>query len=258
MQHNIVRALIQSLAHRERVEAGANTNGTGKTTEIRYPSALEWPWPRQFTYTREFFSQASSTECLQAIHSLMATTEEHVANLFSAALDTEVPHFEAAGYVEAWRSRILGRDLSCRWHRPGANEAEIHEVASSADMVRYASLPGISNPGLARDASIHNFYATSGGEVVAKGQLVYLGDSVGYVSDMFTKPEHRKTGLCGSILTAIENKARALGATHTCLAPGHEVESFGLYEKYGYAAAGVRSVLIPMDEGAAHGQVRGS
>lgn len=131
-------------------------------------------------------------------------------------------------------------------------------MASSADMVRYASLPGISNPGLARGDSVHNFYATSGVEVLAKGQLVYLGDSVGYVSDMFTKPEHRKTGLCSSILAAIENKARAMGATHTCLAPGQEVESFGLYEKYGYVASGVRSVLIPMGEAAADGQVRGS
>ncbi|QTN28603.1 GNAT family N-acetyltransferase [Rhodoferax sp. AJA081-3] len=245
MQHKIVRAFIQSLAHREQVEAGATTPSAGETAEIRYPSAMEWPWPRQFTYTREFFSQASSTECLQVIRSLIATTEEHVINFFSAELDAEVPHFEAAGYVEAWRSRLLGHDLDRRWNQPDVTGTEIHEVASSADMVRYASLPGISNPGLARDASIHNFFATSSGEVLAKGQLVYCSGSVAYVSDMFTKPEHRNKGLCADVLAAIESKALSLGATHTCLAPGQEVEAFGLYEKYGYVAAGVRSVLIP-------------
>lgn len=244
----IVNSFIQLLAHRERVETGATAFSWGTSTEIRYASTLEWPWPRQFTYTREFFSQDSSTECLQTIHGLKATKEEHVINFFSTELDAEVAHFEVAGYVEAWRSELLGRDLSHRWHRRGATGVEICEVASSAEMVRYASLSGISNPGLARDGSIHNFFALNGGEVLAKGQLVYLSDAVAYVSDMFTKPEHRKKGLCASILAAIEDKAVSLGATHTCLAPGREVASFGLYEKYGYATAGVRAVLIPKDE----------
>ncbi len=246
MKHKVVHAFIQSLAHRERVEVEATANSAGKTTEIRYLSALEWPWPRQFAYTREFFSQGSASECLAAIRGRMGSAQEHVVNLFSDQLDSEIPHFEAAGYVEAWRSRLLGRDLGCGWPRPGVAETEIQEVASSADMVRYASLVGISNPGLARDAAIHNFFAASGSEVLAKGQLVYHSNSVAYISDMFTKPEHRRTGLCASILAAIENKARSLGATHTCLAPGQEVESFGLYEKYGYTVAGIRSILIPI------------
>lgn len=248
MEHALVRAFIQSLAHRERVEAGAAAWSAGESTEIRYASTLEWPWPRQFVYTREFFSQGSPGECLDTIHSRIGDGEEHVVNFFSDQLDSETPHFEIEGYVEAWRSRILGRDLSHRWRKPGAVAAQVHEVASSADMARYASLPGISNPGVARDASIHNFFASRGGEVLAKGQLVYHSGAVAYVSDMFTKPEHRNKGLCTSILAAIENKARLLGATQTCLAPGQEVASFGLYEKYGYTVAGTRSVLIPKGE----------
>lgn len=248
MEHNLVRAFIKSLLHKETVEAGANAFGADKTIEIRYASALEWPWPRQFTYRREFLSQGSPGECLDAIHSRIGDGEEHVVNFFSNQLDCEIPHFETAGYVEAWRSGLLGRDLRRHWHKPGAIAAKVHEVASSADMAHYASLPGISNPGLARDASIHNFFAIHDGEVLAKGQLVYQCDAVAYVSDMFTKPEHRNKGLCTSMLAAIENKARSLGATHTCLAPGQEVASFGLYEKYGYTVAGTRSVLIPRGE----------
>lgn len=246
MKHNVVHAFIQSLAHRERVEVEATANSAGKTTEIQYLSAMEWPWPRQFVYTLELFSQGSARECLTAIRGRMGNAEEHVVNFFSEQLDSEIAHFEAAGYVEAWRSRLLGRDLHRRWNRPSVTGTEIHEVASSADMLRYASLAGISNPGLARDVAIHNFFAASGSEVLAKGQLVYHCDSVAYISDMFTKLEHRKKGLSASILAAIENKARSLGAAHTCLAPGQEVESFGLYEKYGYTVAGIRSVLIPM------------
>lgn len=249
MNPTIVNAFIQSLAHRECVEAGATANNRGTTTEIQYASALEWPWPRQFAYSREFFSRGTSSKCLHDVHSLMSTTDEHVINFFSAELDWEVAHFKAAGYVEAWRSTILERNLSHYWHKPGATGAEIREVASSTDMVRHASLPGISNPGLARDASIHNFFAVSGGEVLAKVQLVYRCDNIAYVSDMFTKPGHRMKGLCTSLLAAIESKARLLGATHTCLAPGQEAASIGLYEKFGYTTAGVRAVLIPLDGG---------
>lgn len=65
---------------------------------------------------------------------------------------------------------------------------------------------------------------------------------------MFTIPEHRRKGLCSAIMSAIESKALLLGATHACLAPGHEVASFDLYEKYGYTTVGIRSVLIPSRE----------
>ncbi len=245
MEHSTVRSFIQSLAHRERAEIAATVQDWGTTTEIRYTSPLDWPWPRQFAYTREFFSQDSPSESLEAIHASAARTEEHVVNFFSPELDSETAKFMEAGYVQAWVSTLLSRKLSQHWDRPPTTAVAVHEVTSPQDMVRYASLPGISNPGAARDPSIHNFFAVSGGEVVAKGQLVYLPGGVGYVSDMFTKPEHRRKGLCTVIMWAIESKALSLGATHACLAPGHEPASFGLYEKYGYTPVGVRSVLIP-------------
>lgn len=245
MEYNAVHAFIRSLAHRERVEVGATVREIGMTTEIRYASALDWPWPRQFAYTREFFSEGSPSESLEAIRGGTAKTEEHVVNFFSPKLDSEVAKFVEAGYVQAWVSDVLGRNLSKQLARPLVTGVAVCEVVSPEDMERYASLPGISNPGAARDSSIHNFYAVSGGEVIAKGQLVYLSGEVGYVSDMFTKTEHRRKGLCTVIMSAIESKALLLGATHACLAPGFEVASFGLYEKYGYTKVGIRSVLIP-------------
>jgi GNAT superfamily N-acetyltransferase len=248
MEYNAVHGFIRSLAHRERVEVGATVREVGMTTEIRYASALDWPWPRKFAYTREFFSQGPPSESLEAIRAATAKAEEHVVNFFSPELDSEAAKFVETGYVQAWVSKLLGRNLSQQWARPLVTGVAVFEVASPEDMERYASLPGISNPGTARDSSIHNFFAVSGGEVIAKGQLVYLSGAVGYVSDMFTKPEHRRKGLCTVIMSALESKALRLGATHACLAPGYEVASFGLYEKYGYTTVGVRSVLIPSRE----------
>jgi GNAT superfamily N-acetyltransferase len=165
-------------------------------------------------------------------------------NFFSRELETEAQHFIDAGYVQAWVSVLLGRSLNQNWNRPLPNELAVREVGNDQDMERYASLPGISNQGATRDPCIHNFFATAGGEVAAKGQLVLLPGSGAYISDMFSKPEYRLRGLCTTILAALERKALSLGATHVCLAPGYQVAAFGLYEKYGYTAVGSRAVLI--------------
>ncbi|MFT3718457.1 MAG: GNAT family N-acetyltransferase [Pseudorhodoferax sp.] len=83
-----------------------------------------------------------------------------------------------------------------------------------------------------------------GAEVAAKGQLVHLAGSVAYISDIFTAPAHRRQGLCHRIVLALERKARALGATHACRAPGQEAASFGLYGKPDYAPVAERALLI--------------
>ena len=140
MEHSTIRGFIRSLAHRERAEVGATVRDSGTTTEIRYVSALAWPWPRQFAYTREFFSQGSASESLEALRNAIATTEEHVVNFFSSELDSETAKFIEAGYVQAWVSRLLGRNLSQRWDRPRTAGVVVREVTSMEDMVRYASL----------------------------------------------------------------------------------------------------------------------
>ncbi|MCR6480506.1 GNAT family N-acetyltransferase [Variovorax sp. ZS18.2.2] len=247
MKFESVTSFIRSIAHREQKEVGASVSSHGTTTEIVYPAPLSWPWPRQFEYTREFFCVGSGASCLHEVGRATASKEEHVVNMFSPDPAREARHFVDAGYAEAWGSTLLGRALSTVWSRPLARGASIHEVANAGDMEDYASLPGISNPGTSRDPFIHNFYATVDSEVVAKGQLIALPQSVAYISDMFTRPSHRGMGLCNFIMLALENKARELGATHTCLAPGQEVASFGLYAKYGYESVGSRSVLVCRD-----------
>lgn len=115
-------------------------------------------------------------------------------------------------------------------------------------MGRYSSIQGISNQGAARDPAIHNFFATDGSQVIAKGQLILLPGSMAYISDMFCVPTHRRKGLCHAIMRALEDKARLLGATHACLAPGYEVMAYYLYAKYGYEQVASRAVLISFGE----------
>jgi hypothetical protein len=245
MEPEAVSTFIRLLAHREHKEVAARVRAHGSTTEICYGAPMDWPWPRQFTYKNEYFCVGSGLRCVGEVSRASVGEAEHVVNFFSADLELETRHFIDAGYVQAWVSLLLGRSLRHGWNRPLAQNTEVHEVGSAKDMERYASLPGISNPGTARDPSIHNFFATIEGEVVAKGQVLLQSGSVAYVSDMFSRPDHRRKGLCNTIMSALEAKARSLGATHVCLAPGYEVASYGLYEKYGYQVAGYRAVLIP-------------
>lgn len=241
-----VAAFIRALAHRERCEAGAAVLQHGAaTTEVCYPTPLAWPWPVQFDYVSEFFCTAPGERSLREVASAPASAGAHVVNLFAAQPTSEAQQFIERGYRQAWTSTLLARPLATAWSRPATPGVQVHGVADALGMARFAQLPGISNPGTARDPFIHNVFATLGDEVVAKGQLVLPpGSVVAYVSDMFTHPEHRRTGLCHLVMHALEAKARSLGATHSCLAPGLEVAAFGLYGKYGYTQAGVRAVLV--------------
>lgn len=143
------------------------------------------------------------------------------------------------------------RSLSVKTNRAVPADASIHQVVSAQDMERYASLPGISNLGLVRDAFIHNFFAAIGSMVVAKGQLVLLPGRMAYISDMFTEPTFRRSGLCNLVMNAMEGAAQLHGAAEVCLAPGYEVASFGLFAKYGYESVATRSVLIPRETASA-------
>ncbi len=244
----IAATFIRSLAHREQCEAGAAVLQHGAaTTEIRYCAPLAWPWPVQFDYVSEFFCTAPGVQGVRDVASAQAGAGgAHVVNLFAAHPESEAPHFIEQGYLQAWTSALLARPLAAGWSRPMPRGAQVHEVADAQGMARFAQLPGISHPGMARAPSIHNVFATRGGdEVVAKGQVVLLpGSPVAYISDVFTHPAHRRVGFCHLVMQALEAKACALGATHACLAPGQEVAAFGLYGKYGYAQAGARAVLV--------------
>ncbi len=242
-----VAAFIRALTYREQCEAGAAVLQHGAaTTEIRYRTPLAWPWPVQFDYVSEFFCTAPGAQSLREVVGAPASAGAHVVNLFAAQPTPEAQHFIEQGYLHAWTSTLLARPLATAWSRPATPGVQVHGVADAPGMARFAQLPGISNPGTERDPFIHNVFATLGSDqVVAKGQLVLPpGSVVAYVSDMFTHPEHRRTGLCHLVMHALEAKARALGATHACLAPGLEVAAFGLYGKYGYTQAGVRAVLV--------------
>lgn len=82
MKVEAVLSFIHSLAHREKSEVAAVIRSHGSTTEVSYRNPLDWPWPRQFAYTSEFFCIGLGSNALSEVKEAPTHLGEHVANLF--------------------------------------------------------------------------------------------------------------------------------------------------------------------------------
>lgn len=239
------RAFARSLAHRESAEEAAQALVSDDLVRLDYHADLDWPWPRPFRYRLEYVAVAPASAVLEVIDPGC----ELVVSLFAPDLEAQEAILQQAGLTRAWLSPIMGRDLSQAWSRSPPAPVEIREVVSGDDRRRFNSLPGISNASESIDDHIHYFYIERDGQVVAKAQLICLGDGSAYISDLFTEAAHRGQGLATAMMLALEEKARALGAQRAILAPGLEQIQINLYERYGYAYTAIRSVLIPSQPG---------
>jgi len=242
MNRNDALAFAKALAYRESAEGMAVTSPAGNIIELRYHSAIRWPWPRTFSYQLEYFAVAEMRDLTAAIN----PEQDIVVNLFAENLDDNAQQqaLERFGLIKAWTAPIMGRNLVMPWPHPTPPNPAIREVTSCEARDRFNSIAGISNPSDSLDEQIHYFYLEQDDQVIAKGQLVYLGEGTAYISDLFTAPAYRQQGHCSAMMAILEQKARSLGATRAVLAPGLEQIELQLYERYGYSCTAERAVLI--------------
>jgi putative acetyltransferase len=77
--------------------------------------------------------------------------------------------------------------------------------------------------------------ARLGDEPVGCGALRPYGDGRIELKRMYVRPDHRGRGLSRAILAALEDEARAEGATTVILETGdRQTEAIALYERHGY------------------------
>ena len=244
MNEEDARAFIKALTYREVVEGAAVASSSGNVIELCYNSELQWPWPREFQYRREYLAVAEASEVASRIN----LEHEIVVNLFHQDLASQETILHELGLTRAWINPIMGRDLAQPWLRPFALSVRAREVTSIIDRSRFNSIPGISNQSDVIDDRIHYFFFENDVQVIAKGQLIYLGEGTAYISDLFTDQAFRRQGWCSAMMAVLEEKARSLGATRAVLAPGLEQIELQLYERYGYSRTAERAVLIPTGE----------
>ena len=234
-------AFIRALTCREVVEGAAVASSSDNVTELCYNADLQWPWPREFKYRREYLAVAEASEVASRIN----LEHEIVVNLFHRDLASQEAILHESDLTRAWVNPIMGRDLAQPWPRPVPSSMRAREVTSIEDRNRFNSVPGISNRSDVIDDRIHYFFFENDVQVIAKGQLIYLGEGTAYISDLFTDRAFRRQGWCNAMMAVLEEKARSLGATRAVLAPGLEQIELQLYERYGYSRTAERAVLIP-------------
>ena len=233
-------AFIKALTYREVVEGAAVASSSRNVVELCYNSDLQWPWPREFKYRLEYFAVAEASE----VASVINLEHEIVVNLFHQDLASQEAILHELGLTRAWVNPIMGRDLAQPWLRPVPLGASVRAVTSSKDRNRFNSVSGISNQSDVIDDRIHYFFFENDVQVIAKGQLIYLGEGTAYISDLFTDQAFRQQGWCSAMMAVLEEEARSLGATRAVLAPGLEQIELQLYERYGYSRTAERTLLI--------------
>ena len=234
-------AFTKALTYREVVEGAAVASSSRNVIELCYNSDLHWPWPREFKYRLEYLAVAEASE----VASVINLEHEIVVNLFHRDLASQEAILHELGLTRAWVNPIMGRDLAKPWLRPVPLSVSVREVKSSKDRNRFNSIPGISNQSDVIDDHIHYFFFENDVQVIAKGQLIYLGEGTAYISDLFTDQAFRRQGWCSAMMAVLEEKARSLGANRAVLAPGLEQIELRLYERYGYSCTAERTLLIP-------------
>jgi GNAT superfamily N-acetyltransferase len=87
----------------------------------------------------------------------------------------------------------------------------------------------------AADVSVFLVARSGGAEPVGCGALRALEPGLVEIKRMYVRPSSRGSGFAKRILEALEDEARALGATRVVLETGPaQPEAIGLYERAGY------------------------
>lgn len=248
MSETRIKAFLQAIGHKFSVESGATQYVGEAFTAMSYPHDLVHPWPREFAYRVEFFTQhTDAAAVVPAIQQVLdSESQEHVLNVFADGKAEIEAAYSQFGYRLAWTNILMRKALSPTTPAP-PSMAGIRPVSSTRDVQEINALePETQSSAHAiDDPALHDFVTEIDGRLVAKAQMVTTGDPVAYVSDMYTRPESRRMGLGSALLAHLHVRAAELGMTEMILIPSLMTRQIGFYEKHGYQGAVPMHVFIP-------------
>ena len=217
-------------------------------TALSYRRDLVHPWPREFAYRVEFFTQhADAAAVVPAIRRVLSSEDqEHVLNVFADGRAEIQAAYGQFGYQLAWTNFLMSRKLSPST-TAASPMARIRPVFTAQDVEAINALQP-ETPSSTRtieDPGLHDFVGEVEGLIVAKTQMVTVHPETAYVSDMFTRPESRRQGLGSALLAHLQVKAAEMGKKQMILIPSLMAQEIRFYEKYGYQPAVPMHVFIP-------------
>lgn len=243
-----IHAFLQSVGQKFSIESGALQHVEETFTAISYPQDLVHPWPREFAYRVEFFTQHTDAEVVvPAIQQVLGSeSREHVLSVFAnEGADSEAAYGQF-GYRLAWTNVLMKKKLSPTATAP-PSMAGIRPISTARDVEAINALgpENLSSAHAIDDPTLHDFVAEIDGTLVAKAQMVTASAPIAYVSDMYTRPENRRMGLGTALLAHLHVGAAALGMEEMILVPSLMARRIGFYEKHGYQEAVPIQLFIP-------------
>jgi GNAT superfamily N-acetyltransferase len=243
-------AFVAAVAHKFAAEANAQISRFGAVTAIRYQSEISHPWPRAFQYTLEMMVEdgVDGGE-IDGVYRKVARDpiEECIINLLVPDPKPLAQNLNTLGYSVAWQSRLLAVQLQPPFPYQSKADALTVVKVETPLHVEQTELLGAeqrSHDVALIDPYLHDFLALLDNKPVARAQLVTTDAGIGYIADMYTAPDHRRSGYAGALLRAMHEEAYRLGMRHSVLAPSLMAHEFGVYERYGYQICISKVVLF--------------
>jgi len=236
-----IEAMIDSIARKMTVELGAKVARLSSAIAIRYPTPLEYTWPRAVAVSLEILGPG-----LEASASAGASLgEPHLAHVFGCDVQADARAIDAAGYDSCWNVQTLALDLG----QVQTHTAEGLAIERVERREQLAELNAIEpdyrsyEPSLGRDEFV-DLLGRRDGQAVAKGQIVCVSPDIAYVADMFTAPVARKAGYGSALLSALHAEARLRGRTRAVLIPSLMAAEARFYERHGYQRVSLDAMLL--------------
>ena len=236
-----IEALIDSIALKMTVDVGAKVARSSDAIALRYPTPLEYSWPRAVAVSLEILATS-----LDASASAGASLgEPHLAHVFGCDIQADARAIDAAGYDSCWNVQTLALDLGRAQVRT-ADSLALERVERKEQLAELNAIepdyPSYESS-LGRDEFV-DLLGRRNGQAVAKGQIVCVSPDIAYVADMFTAPAARNAGYGSALLSALHAEARRRGRTRAVLIPSLMAAEAGFYEKHGYQRVSLDAVLL--------------
>lgn len=246
----IIHAFLDSLFWKFQNDATAKIIELGDVKGIQYIQPLFQPWPRNFQYQLEFFTEeySPSLVCEKIRSCCKNKPEEHVLNVLSRNVNIIIPIYKDLGYLHAWNNAIMLHKLTLKEKNvENSNDVIVSQVKTMQELANVNALGPeipISIAGMS-DQCMFNFFASYKGEIGAMAQAIIVDSQFIYISDMFTHPDYRRKGLSAALLFNLHQIGLERGCQYAILLPSKMTRNIELFQKFSYQEAVSIALLIP-------------
>ncbi len=248
--HAIIQAYLDSLFWKFQNESTAKIIDIEDVKGIQYIHPLNQPWPRNFQYQLEFFSDEGSPNLVfdRIQKYCKRVPGEYLLNVLSSNVNVLIPKYKDLGYLHAWNNAIMLHKLSGKGKNVENSESVlISEVKTMQEIANVNALgPEIplSLTGLS-DECTFNYYASYKGEIGAKGQAIIVNPKFIFIADMYTHPDYRRKGLSAALLFKLHQIGLEKGCSYSILLPSKMTRNIELFQKFSYFETVSIALLVP-------------